>query len=1084
MNIPRFFIDRPVFATVISIMIVLIGAISFLRLPVASYPEIVPPTVQVTASYPGANAVTVAETVAAPLEQQVNGVENMLYMMSQSTNDGSMALTVTFRLGANLDMAQVLTQNRVSLAVPQLPEEVRRTGVSTKKRSPAFTLAVNLVSPNGRYDQLYLSNFALLQVKDVLARLPGVGDVSFLGARDYSMRVWMDPDKMALLGLIPSDISKAVQEHNVQVAAGVLGQAPSVPGTDFEITINTKGRLLTPEEFGEIVVKEGKAGEIVRIRDVARVEIGAKDYGVNCTLDGMPSVALAVFQQPGSNAIETADAVSHAMADMVHRKVFPEGLEYKIVYDTTVFIEESIKAVEHTFIEAVILVVLVVLVFLQTWRATLIPLLAVPVSIVGTFGVMALLGFSVNNISLFGLILAIGIVVDDAIIVVENVERNLALGFSPLEATRKAMDEVSGALVAVALVLTAVFVPTAFISGISGQFYQQFAVTVAVSTIISAFNSLTLSPALAAILLKPHRHAEGHQAGDERSHSGPEDGREDLLTRALNFTLGWFFRGFNKFFDVASEKYAGAIRALLKVSLVVVGIYLGLLMATYFGFRIVPTGFIPPQDKGYLIVNGQLPPGASLERSEQLAKPMDEICRSTPGVAHTIALPGYSFVTGANAPNAVSIIVILEPFEERHSPELSADAIQEQIQGEMMGIKAAQIGVFGAPPVDGMGAVGGFKMMVQDRGNVGLQDLQVATQDLVRRANASPVIDGAFSSFQNDVPQLFVEIDREQAKTMRVPLANIFDTLQSYLGSSYLNDVTLYGRSFQVNSRADAAFRMLPEDIGRLKTRNSDGQMVPLAAVIDVQEVTGPDKVIRYNLFPAADVNGMEAPGRSSGEAIAEMERLAAGMPRAMGYEWTDLTYQQILAGNTAILVFPMAVLFVFLTLSAQYESWSLPLAIILIVPMCLLSSILGIWLAGMDNNIFTQIGFVVLVGLAAKNAILIVEFAKQLEDEKGLSPTEAAVEACRLRLRPILMTSLAFILGVVPLMLSAGAGAEMRVALGVGVFSGMLGVTFFGIFLTPVFYQIIRHFSVRNRKTPTPAKSDSESVSAPASAK
>ena len=1043
MNISHFFIARPIFASVLSIVIAIVGGVALLTLPVAQYPEITPPTVQVATSYPGADAKTVAETVGAPIEQQVNGVENMLYMSSQSNSDGSYSLTVTFKLGTNLDTAQVLTQNRVNLALPLLPEDVRRNGVSVKKQSASMMMVVNLVSPDQRFDSLYLGNYAILQLKDALARVQGVGDISIFGY-EYSMRIWLDPEKLAARGLAAQDVVASIQEQNVQVAAGVVGAPPADSKIAFQYTVNAQGRLTSPEEFDQIVVKQGKRGEIVRLRDVGRAELGAQSYSIDSTLDGHPTAGIAIYQQPGGNALDTAKRIRTLMEEMKVR--FPEGLEYRIAYDTTGFVQESVTSVVHTLFEAIALVILVVLLFLQSWRATIIPLIAVPVSLIGTFAAMAAFGFSLNNISLFGIVLAIGIVVDDAIVVVENVERNLHLGMGPVEAARKAMDEVFGAVVAVALVLTAVFVPTAFIPGISGEFYRQFALTIAVSTIISAFNSVTLSPALSAILLQP------------------PGAKKDAFSRLLDALLGWLFRGFNAAFKKTEHVYGAAVARLVRMTAVIAVVYFGLLGLTALGFLKAPVGFIPQQDKGYLIANVQLPDASSINRTKAVSAVAEKLIRETPGVAHTLVINGLSVVSGSNLSNAATIFIILDGFEHRKSANLSGPAIARKLNAVLSQIPQALTGVFGPPPVDGLGSTGGFRLLVQDRGGAGFGALEEATQNLVDAANGNKDLANVFTSFSSGTPQIYLDIDRVKAKTLNVPLSNIFSTLQISLGSAYINDLTLFGRSYKVNAQADSRFRESPGDILNLKARSSSGAMVPLGTLGTVEEVTAPATVLRYNLYPAADIVGGTAPGVSSGQAVSIMENLAKkSLPRSMGFEWTDLTYQQILAGNVALFIFPLCVLFVFLTLAAQYESWSLPMAIILIVPMSLLSSIGGVLLRGMDNNIFTQIGFIVLVGLACKNAILIVEFAKQLEDG-GRDRFEAVVESCRLRLRPILMTSFAFILGVVPLVIASGPGSEMRQALGTAVFSGMLGVTFFGIFLTPVFYVIIRRFA---KKTP-----------------
>ncbi|HEY5706901.1 MAG TPA: multidrug efflux RND transporter permease subunit [Terrimicrobiaceae bacterium] len=1045
MNISHFFIDRPIFASVLSIVITIVGGIALVTLPVAQYPEIVPPTVAVSATYPGANAKTVAQTVGAPIEQQVNGVENMLYMSSQSASDGSYQLTVTFKLGTNLDTAQVLVQNRVNLALPVLPEEVRRTGVSVNKQSPSMLMCVNLVSPDNSRDELYLSNYALLQVKDTLARLDGVGSISIFGY-EYSMRIWLDPNKLAALGLTATDVVRAIQEQNKQVAAGVVGQEPAPAGTDFQVVVTAQGRLVEPEEFANIIVKRGEGGQVVRIRDIGNVDLGAKTYAVSSNLDGKPTATLAIFQLPGSNALDTAKAIRGTMEEL--KRAFPPGVDYVVAYDTTVFVNESIRSVEHTLLEAIVLVGIVVMLFLQTWRATIIPLIAVPVSLVGTFAAMAMFGFSLNVISLFGLVLAIGIVVDDAIVVVEAIEHKLSLGMSPRDAARQAMDEVSGAVIAVALVLAAVFIPTAFITGITGQFFRQFALTIAVSTAISAFNSLTMSPALGVVLLRPHRE------------------QADVLTKFFNATLGWLFRGFNKVFDWTIDRYGRAVGRLVRLLTLCLLVYLGLLALTGYGFRVTPAGFIPPQDQGYLIVNCQLPDSASLPRTRAVTDKALEILKQTHGVKTSLVINGYSMLTGSNQSNVGSIIVILDDFDERKSPDLSADAILGTLQAKFSQIPEALILAFGPPPIQGIGSAGGFKMMVQDRTGGDFQQLEATAQSLVEAGDRQPALTGLFSSFRAGTPEIYVDIDRTKAKSMDVPLENVFDTLQIYMGSSYVNDFTYLGRSFQVNAQAGSTYRVTPSDILKLQTRNAAGNMVPIGTLASIEESFGPAVITRYNLYTAADVSGDTRPGYSSGQAISIMEDLCAKLlPSGFGFEWTDLTYQQILAGNTALFVFPLCVLFVFLTLSAQYESWTLPLTIILIVPMCLLSSLAGVLLRGMDNNIFTQIGFVVLVGLACKNAILIVEYAKQIEDS-GKDAISAVVEACKLRLRPILMTSFAFIAGVVPLVLGSGAGAEMRQTLGTGVFSGMLGVTIFGIFLTPVFYVLIRKFSKQRNST------------------
>jgi hydrophobe/amphiphile efflux-1 (HAE1) family protein len=1042
----HFFIDRPIFASVLSILIVLLGGLSLINLPIAQYPEIAPPSVQVKAVYPGANAQVLAETVATPIEQEVNGVEDMLYMSSQSSNDGVMQLTITFKQGTNLDKAQVLVQNRVSLAEPRLPEEVRRQGISVRKRSPDLSLVVNLISPDGRYDSVYLSNYALLQVRDVLARQPGVGDVFLFGGREYSMRLWLDPEKIAARNLTATEVVKAVREQNVQVAAGVLGQPPVAKGQEFQYTITTLGRLSDPEQFGDIVIKSGDEGQVTRLKDVARIELGAKDYASQLRLDGQETVGLAIFQMPGSNAIETKRAVVAAMDTLKQR--FPQGLDYVLVYDTVVFVQQSIEKVVGTLFDAILLVVLVVLVFLQNWRATLIPMLAVPVSLIGTFGIMAALGLSLNTLSLFGLVLAIGIVVDDAIVVVENVERNIALGLHAREATRKAMDEVVGPIVATALVLVAVFVPTAFITGVTGAFYRQFALTISVSTVISAFNSLTLSPALCALML-------------DRAH---DTAHKDWPTKLLDGLFGWFFRGFNRAFGAFGDGYAKLTGRLIRFSALVLILYAGLNGLNFLAFDKVPTGFIPQQDQGYLIIYAQLPDAASFERSDAVTREASRIIMDLPGVAHVNAYAGFSIMSFGAQSNTATLFARLKPFDERLGhPEQSADAILGQLQQRLSGIRDAYVAVFAPPPVRGLSSVGGFKLQLQDRANLGPAELEKAVNEIIAKANQQPGMARVFTTFRAGVPQVYLDVDRIKAKSEQVPLQEVFDTLQIYLGSLYVNDLTLFGRSYQVVAQADAAYRTQPQDIGRLKTRNQDGDMVPLGSLVKLRETTGPDRMTHYNLFPAAELNGVTLPGVSSGEAISTMNKLLADLPAGLGYEWTELSLQQILAGNTAIIVFPLSVIFVFLALAAQYESWSLPFAIILIVPMCLLSSMAGVWLRGMDNNIFTQVGFIVLVGLASKNAILIVEFARRRQHE-GSDRAAAAIEAARLRLRPILMTSFAFVMGVFPLMMSTGAGAESRRILGTAVFSGMLGVTFFGLLLTPVFYVTIRAWVERRK--------------------
>jgi multidrug efflux pump len=1042
MNFSQFFIKRPIFAAVLSLVILIAGGISLFQLPISEYPEVVPPTVVVRANFPGANPKVIGETVAAPLEQAITGVENMLYMSSQSTADGKLTLTITFALGTNLDNAQVQVQNRVTRTEPKLPEEVTRIGITVDKASPDLTMVVHLTSPDKRYDMLYLSNYAILNIKDELAQLGGIGDVQLFGMGDYSLRVWLDPNKVASRNLTATDVVNAIREQNRQVAAGQLGSPPAPNATSFQMSINTQGRLVNEEEFENIVVRTGADGEITRLKDIARVELGSSQYALRSLLNNQPAVAIPIFQRPGSNAIEISNEVRAKMAEL--KKSFPEGMDYSIVYDPTIFVRGSIEAVVHTLFEALILVVLVVIVFLQTWRASIIPLAAVPVSLIGTFAVMHMFGFSLNALSLFGLVLAIGIVVDDAIVVVENVERNIELGLEPMAATRKAMGEVTGPIIATALVLCAVFVPAAFISGLTGQFYKQFALTIAISTVISAFNSLTLSPALAAVLL--------------RSHDAPKD----RFSKFLDASLGWFFRPFNRVFVKASNGYVTTVRKVIRGSGIALVLYAGLMVLTYLGFATTPTGFVPSQDKQYLVAFAQLPDAASLDRTEDVIKRMSDMAMKQPGVANAIAFPGLSINGFTNSPNNGIVFVALKDFDERKDPSESAAAIAGALNGKFASIQDAYMAIFPPPPVMGLGTIGGFRLQIEDRGNLGYDELYKETQNIINKSRSVPELAGLFTSYTVNVPQVDAAIDREKAKTHGVAISDIFDTLQVYLGSLYANDFNRFGRTYQVNVQAEQQFRLEPEQIGQLKVRNNQGEMIPLATFLKVSASSGPDRVMHYNGFVTAEINGAAAPGYSSGQAQIAVEKLLKEeLPNGMTYEWTDLTYQQILSGNTALLVFPLCVLLAFLVLAAQYESWSLPLAVILIVPMTLLSAITGVILSGSDNNIFTQIGLIVLVGLACKNAILIVEFAKDKQEE-GLDPLAAVLEACRMRLRPILMTSFAFIMGVVPLVMSSGAGAEMRHAMGVAVFSGMLGVTFFGLLLTPVFFVLIRRYVER----------------------
>jgi hydrophobe/amphiphile efflux-1 (HAE1) family protein/NodT family efflux transporter outer membrane factor (OMF) lipoprotein len=1050
MNFAHFFIRRPIFAGVLSIAIFVMGLLAMFKLPISEYPEVVPPTIVVRATFPGATPKTIAETVASPLEQSINGVEGSLYMFSQATADGVMSLTVTFKLGTDPDKAQVQVQNRVQQVLPKLPEEVRDLGVTTTKQSPDLTMVVHLFSPNNRYDEVYVRNYATLQVKDALARIPGAGDVEVFGSGDYAMRVWLNPDKLADRGLTASDAVAAIREQNVQVAGGIIGQPPIKNPVNFELLVNVKGRLATEEEFGNIIVKTGPNGEKTLLKDVARIELGAGDYSLRSLLNNKTAVALPIFQTPGANALELSKAVRKTMEDL--KKNFPEGIDYAVVYDPTVFVRHSIEAVVHTLSEAILLVVIVVIIFLQTWRAAIIPLAAVPVSLVGTFAIMLALGFSINALSLFGLVLAIGIVVDDAIVVVENVERNIALGLSSLDAARRAMTEVTGPIVATALVLCAVFIPTAFISGLSGQFYKQFAITIAISTVISAFNSLTLSPALCAVLLKDH-HAP-----------------KDLLWRSMDAALGWLFRPFNKFFAWAGVKYGAGVKTVLRKATVALIIYGGLVLLTGWSFKKVPTGFVPTQDKQYLIAFAQLPEASSLNRTEAIIREMSDIGLKQPGVDSAVAFPGLSINGFSVAPNSGIVFFTLKPFEERTSASESGPAIAAALNQKFSGIQEAFVLTVMPPAVNGLGTFGGFKLYLEDRAGLGYDSLYQTLQSSLGAGYQTPTLGGVFSTFTVNVPQLDADVDREKAKTEGVPLGNLFDTLQIYLGSLYVNDFNRFGRTYEVIAQADSQFREHPEDITRLKTRNDQGQMVPLGTLVRVTETHGPDRVMRYNGYPAAEINGGAAPGYSSGQAEAAMTKIMdANLPRGMNYEWTDLTYQRLLAGNTTVVVGPLCILLVFLVLAALYESFRLPLAIILIVPMCLLFAITGVWLKGSDNNIFTQIGFIVLVGLACKNAILIVEFAKRKQDE-GMSPFDAAIEACRLRLRPILMTSIAFIAGVFPLVISTGAGAEMRQAMGVAVFSGMIGVTVFGLFLTPVFYVTLMKLTAKKKTADQPS--------------
>jgi len=1050
MRISRFFIDRPIFAGVVSLVFVILGVVSFGRLPIAQYPEIAPPVVNITGQYPGASADVVAATVVTPLEQQINGVENMLYVTSNSTGDGRFSIAVTFELGTNLDIAQVQVQNRVAIAQPRLPADVRNIGVTVAKASPDLMMVVHLYSPDKSRDTLFISNYANFRVIDVLNRINGVGSITVFGGRDYSMRVWLDPDRLQSLGLTTGDIATALQGQNVQVASGVLGQPPVDQPPAFQVAVQTLGRLADPDQFADILVKQTPTA-VVRLKDVARVELAALDYTTNSYLDRDPAVALGIFQLPGSNALATAKAIKTTMDEL--SKDFPEGLKYTIVYNPTEFIQQSVNAVIETIGEAIILVVLVVILFLQTWRAAVIPIVAIPVSLVGTFFFMAVFGFSLNNLSLFGLVLAIGIVVDDAIVVVENVERNIAAGLSPREAAQRSMDEVGAALIAIALVLCAVFVPAAFITGISGQFYRQFALTIAGATIISLIVSLTLSPALCALLLKPHT-----------SHR-----QSRWWMRPVHRSFGLFNRGFERL----SGGYGRVTARIVRFAVLMLLVYAAVIAYGLNEFRKAPGGFIPQLDAGYLIVVTQLPGGASLARTDAVNRQVVETALQVPGVAHAVNFAGFSGATFTNAPNAGAVFLTLDPFEARaRDPKKSAAAIQGTLFQRFASIQEGLVVVVMPPPVRGIGTSGGFRMMVEDRANAGPQALQGAVYAMMGRAAQTPGLTQVFSLFEASTPQLYLDIDRTKVQMLGVNMADVFGALQTYLGSSYVNDFNLLGRVFRVTAQADGGYRLDPKDVLKIRVRNAGGDTVPLGTFTTMRDVSGPYRVPRYNLYPAAELDGAPAPGFSQGQAVQIMEKLAAEtLPQGFSYEWTTLAYQQLRAGSTAAFAFLLAVVFVFLVLAAQYESLTLPLAVILIVPMCLIASITGVILRGMDNNILTQVGFIVLIGLAAKNAILIVEFARQLEDQ-GRDRWAAAAEAARLRLRPILMTSLAFIFGVVPLVWAIGAGAELRRALGTAVFSGMIGVTAFGLIFTPVFYVICRRLAdlARTRSVRAPA--------------
>jgi multidrug efflux pump len=1131
--ITRFFIDRPILAWVISVVIVLFGAVAVGFLPVAEYPEIQPPTVRVTANYPGASAQVVADTVAAPIEQQVVGVEGMMYMSSQSNADGSYSLDVTFEMGTDVNIAQVLVQNRVAIAEPTLPDVVKAIGVTTKKRSPDVLLAINLLSDDdpetGRpyYDQLYLSNYATIQIRDAVARVPGVGDVIVLGQRDYSMRVWMDPGKLQSRNLTVNDVLRVLREQNVQVAAGQIGQQPVPTGQDFQLTMNTLGRLTEPEQFGEIVLKTGRDGEVTYLRDVARIELGARNQDTAGRSDGKPSPALIVFLLPGANALETADGVKAKLRELEGR--FPKGLHYAVNYDTTPFIRESVAEVFNTLRDAIILVAVVILLFLQDWKALLLPVIDVAVSLVGTFAVMSLMGFTLNNLTLFGLVLAVGIVVDDAIVVLENIERWLEKGLPVREATIKAMSEITGPILAITLVLSSVLLPSAFLGGITGQFFRQFALTISVTMLISAINAMTLTPARAAWIFAHRKPGAGGISGEhgkealpwwsfalfgglatawllapvlghklglpaegESAHGGLSAtlrtwGAYLALTlpgiitggvlgrfviRPVNWVLGKFFRGFNWVFERVTHTYGKAVGWFLRLSAIVLLLYAALLAATGAGLARAPSGFVPVQDKGYLVINIQLPDSASLERTVEVTEKVEKIARETPGVAHTFAVPGTSFVLNANSSNYGNMFVILDPFDQRRDAALTGEAIAARLRARLrQEVPEARVLAFSPPAVRGLGNAGGFKLMVEATGDVNYDALQARADSLAAKANKEPGLVGVFNSFRARTPQLYVHIDRIKAKAMGVELKDVFDTLQGYLGSYYVNDFNRFGRTWQVNVQADAPFRTDAEAVRQLKVRNADGDMVPLGAVAEIRDSAGPVTITRYNMFPAATVTGSWQPGVSTDDVLRTMENLSAEeLPRSMSMEWTELSYLQKQAGKAdqfrdlrqnPLSAFILGAVLVFFVLAGLYESWSLPMAVVLVVPMSVLSALVGITLAHLAVDIFVQVAFVVLVGLASKNAILIVEFARDREAE-GASRFDAAVEAAKVRLRPILMTSFAFVMGVFPLVIAHGAGAEMRRTLGTAVFAGMLGVTLFGLFLTPVFYSVIRRFAAK----------------------
>lgn len=1048
MNIGRFFIDRPVFAIALSIAMLIIGVVAAGRLPVSQYPEVVPPTVTVLAQYPGASAQTIADTVATPIEQEVNGVDDMLYMQSQATQDGRLNLTITFKIGTDLDKAQVLVQNRVALAEPRLPEVVRRVGVTVRKNSPDFLVVVQLISPDNSRDQLYLSNYAAQQIVPVIERLSGVGDAQIIAEREYAMRLWLDPDKVSEMGLSAADVVAALSAQNVQVAGGNLARPPIPANRAFQEPISLQGRFLSPQEFEQVIIKRGDDGRIVRLKDVGRAGLGARDYGTNAYINDTAAIAILVFQRPGTNALQTSEDVQNVMKGF--KSKLPSGVDYLMTYNPTeFFVRTSIDALQHTIYEAIGLVVLVVVLFLQSFRTTIIPLLAIPVSLVGTFAAMAAFGYSINTLTLFALVLAVGIVVDDAIVVVENVERYLREGLSPKDAARKTMDEVGGALISIALVLVAVFVPTMFLDGITGQFFRQFAVVIAVATVISAFNSLTLSPALAALLLKPH---------DDHSHK---------KTNVLSRMVKPFIDGFNRFFDLLSEGYGKVTRRVVGGAIGMLVVYVVLVACAVWIFSIVPRGFVPAADQGYLVATAELPPGSSLQRTDAVMREIGKRARLVPGVEWAHIFPGQNFATGTLSSNTGVVYTQLEAFDRRHDVSKSAKAIQAELEKRFADITDAKVTILTPPTIRGIGASGGFSLRIQDINSRGSAQLDAVTRKLVAALQADPRIRFAFSPFSAASPGYYLDIDRTKAEMLGVPTQRVHETLEAYLGSSYVNDFNLSGRTYQVIVQAEGISRLDVEQIAKLKARSDSGDMVPLGSIATFLTITAPGRVPRYNLYPSSEVIGNAIPSISSGETLSIVEEIAAKtLPDGYATEWTELSYQEKLAAGGGAL-FALSVVFVFLVLAAQYESWFLPLSVILIVPMCLLSAMAGVMWMGQDNNILTQIGLIVLVGLAAKNAILIVEFARDLEAQ-GESIVDAVVHACRLRLRPILMTSLAFILGVVPLMLAKGAGAELRHAIGTTVFFGMLGVTVFGLIFTPVFYVVIRRFAclIKQRKT------------------